>query len=63
MNIKKVSLILIAFGTLIFVLGFIKEIIKFIFLSNILILGFIALLIGLILLGYSIFKESQESDS
>ncbi len=57
MNIKQVSLILIALGTLIFILGFLREIIKFIFQSNILILGFFAILMGLVLLGYSIFKE------
>jgi hypothetical protein len=63
MNIKQVSLILIALGALIFILGFIGEIIKFIFQSNILILAFLAVLIGLVLLGYSIFKESKDSDS
>jgi len=61
MNIKQVSLILIALGVLIFILGFLGEIIKFIFQSNILILAFFAVLIGLILLGYSIFKESKDS--
>ena len=59
MNIKQVSLILIALGSLIFLLGFIGEIIKFIFQSNILILAFFAILVGLVLLGYSIFKESK----
>ncbi len=59
MNIKQVSLILIALGSLIFLLGFIGEIIKFIFQSNVLILAFFAILIGLVLLGYSIFKESK----
>jgi uncharacterized membrane protein len=63
MNVKQVSLILIALGTLIFILGFLGEIIKFIFQSNILILAFFAVLIGLVLLGYSIFKESKYSDS
>ncbi|MCK4903721.1 MAG: hypothetical protein KAS35_03445 [Candidatus Marinimicrobia bacterium] len=63
MNVKQVSLILIALGTLIFILGFLGEIIKFIFQSNILILAFFAVLIGLVLLGYSIFKESKDSDS
>ncbi len=59
MNVKQVSLILIALGTLIFILGFLGEIIKFIFQSNVLILAFFAILIGLVLLGYSIFKESK----
>jgi uncharacterized membrane protein len=59
MNIKQVSLILIALGTLIFILGFLGEIIKFIFQSNILILAFFAIFGGLVLLGYSIFKESK----
>lgn len=59
MNIKQVSLILIALGSLIFLLGFIGEIIKFIFQSNVLILAFFVILIGLVLLGYSIFKESK----
>jgi len=59
MNIKQVSLILIALGSLIFLLGFIGEIIKFIFQSNVLILAFFAILVGLVLLGYSIFKESK----
>ena len=59
MNIKQVSLILIALGALIFLLGFLGEIIKFIFQSNILILAFFAILMGLVLLGYSIFKESK----
>ncbi|MCK4903855.1 MAG: hypothetical protein KAS35_04115 [Candidatus Marinimicrobia bacterium] len=63
MNIKQVSLILIAFGALIFLLGFLGEIIRFIFQSNILILAFFTIFIGLILLGYSIFKENKESDS
>jgi hypothetical protein len=59
MNIKQVSLMLIALGLLIFLLGFLGEIIKFIFQSNVLILAFFAILIGLVLLGYSIFKESK----
>ena len=59
MNIKQTSLILIALGVLIFILGFIGEIIKFIFQSNVLILAFFAILMGLVLLGYSIFKESK----
>ena len=63
MNIKQVSLILIVLGALIFLLGFLGEIIKFIFQSNILILAFFAIFIGLILLGYSIFKENKKSDS
>ncbi len=63
MNIKQVSLILIALGALIFILGFLGEIIKFIFQSDILILAFFAILIGLGLLGYSILKENKESDS
>jgi hypothetical protein len=61
MNIKQISLILIALGALVFILGFLGEIIKFIFQSNILILAFFVVLIGLILLGYSIFKESKDS--
>ena len=63
MNIKQVSLILIALGALIFILGFLGEIVKFIFQSNILILAFFAILIGLVLLGYSIFKENNVSES
>ena len=63
MNIKQVSLILIALGGLTFILGFLGEILKFIFQSNILILAFFIILIGLVLLGYSIFKESKESKS
>ena len=59
MNIKQVSLMLIALGLLIFLLGFLGEIIKFIFQSNVLILAFFAILFGLVLLGYSIFKESK----
>jgi len=61
MNIKQVSLILIALGALIFIFVFLGEILKFIFQSNILILAFFAVLIGLVLLGYSIFKESKDS--
>ena len=64
MNIKQVSLILIAFGTLIFILGLLREIIiRVIFQNNILILAFFAILIGLVLLGYSIIKESKKSNS
>lgn len=63
MNIKQVSLILIALGALIFLLGFLGETLKFILQSNILTLAFFAILIGLILLGYSIFKESKDSAS
>ena len=63
MNIKQISLILIAFGALIFILGFLGEILKFILQSNILTLASFAILIGLILLGYSIFKESKDSFS
>jgi hypothetical protein len=59
MNVKQVSLILIALGTLIFILGFLGEIIKFIFQSNVLILAFFAILMGLVLLGYSIFKDNK----
>jgi len=61
MNIKQMSLLLIALGVLIFILGFLGEIIKFIFQSNILIFAFFAVLIGLVLLGYSIFRESKDS--
>ena len=63
MNIKQISLILVALGALIFILGFLGEILKFILQSNILTLASFAILIGLILLGYSIFKESKGSDS
>jgi len=63
MNVKQVSLILIALGALIFILGFLGEIIKFIFQSNILILAFLAIFVGLVLLGYSIYKDSKDSDS
>lgn len=59
MNIKQVSLILIALGALIFLLGFLGEIIKFIFQSDILIIAFFTILIGLGLLGYSIIKDSD----
>ncbi len=62
MNIKQISLILIALGAAIFILGFIGEIIKFIFQSDMLVVAFFAILIGLILLGYSIFQESKNSD-
>ncbi len=61
MNIKQISLILIALGALIFILGFLGEILKFILQSNILTLASFAILIGLILLGYSIFKEGKDS--
>ena len=63
MNIKQISLILIALGALIFILGFLGEILKFILQSNILTLASFAILIGFILLGYSIFKASKGSDS
>ena len=63
MNIKQISLILIALGAAIFILGFLGEIIKFIFQSDILVVAFIAILIGLVLLGYSIFQESKNSES
>jgi uncharacterized membrane protein len=63
MNIKQISLILIALGALIFILGFLGEILKFILQSNILTLASFAILIGLILLGYSIFKENKDSAS
>ena len=62
MNIKQIPLILIALGAAIFILGFIGEIIKFIFQSDMLVVAFFAILIGLILLGYSIFQESKNSD-
>ena len=61
MNIKQISLVLIALGALIFILGFLGEILKFILQSNILTLASFAILVGLILLGYSIFKESKDS--
>jgi len=64
MNIKQISLTLISLGTLIFILWFLREIItRVIFQNNILILAFSAILIGLVLLGYSIFKESKGSNS
>jgi len=63
MNIKQISLILIALGVLIFIMGFLGEIIKFIFQSDILVLAFFAILVGFALFGYSIFKESKRSDS
>ena len=62
MNTKQISLTLIAIGALIFILGFIGKIIEFIFASNTLIVAFFAVLIGLILLGYSILKDSKQSD-
>lgn len=62
MNIKQISLILIALGAAIFILGFIGEIIKFIFQSDMLVVAFFSILVGLALLGYSIFQESKESD-
>ena len=64
MNMKQVSLTLISLGTLIFILWFLREIItRVIFQNNFLILASSAILIGLVLLGYSIFKESKGSDS
>ena len=62
MNIKQISLILIALGAAIFILGFIGEIIKFIFQSDMLVVAFFSVLVGLALLGYSIFQESKDSD-
>lgn len=62
MNIKQISLIMIALGAAIFILGFLGEIIKFIFQSDILVVAFFAILIGLVLLGYSIFQESKNSE-
>ena len=63
MNIKQISLILIALGAAIFILGFIGEIIKFIFQSDMLVVAFFSILVGLALLGYSIFQESKDSDT
>jgi len=63
MNIKQISLILIAMGTLIFILGFLGEILKFILQNNFLTLASFAVLTGLVLLGYSIFKENKDSSS
>jgi hypothetical protein len=63
MNIKQISLILIAMGALIFILGFLGEILKFILQSNVLTLAAFAILTGLVLLGYSIFKENRDSSS
>ena len=63
MNIKQISLILIAMGALIFILGFLGEILKFILQSNVLTLAAFAVLTGLVLLGYSIFKENRDSSS
>ena len=62
MNVKQISLILIALGAAIFILGFIGEIIKFIFQSDMLVVAFFSILVGLALLGYSIFQESKDSD-
>ena len=62
MDVKQISLILIAVGIAIFILGFLGEIIKFIFQSDILIVAFFAILIGLVLLGYSIFKDNNKSN-
>ena len=62
MNVKQISLILIALGAAIFILGFIGEIIKFIFQSDMLVVAFFSILVGLGLLGYSIFQESKDSD-
>ena len=63
MNIKQISLILIAMGALIFILGFLGEILKFILQNNVLTLAAFAILTGLVLLGYSIFKENKDSSS
>lgn len=62
MNIKQLSLILIAIGAAIFILGFLGKIIEFIFGSAMLTIAFFAILIGLLLLGYSIFQESKNTD-
>ena len=63
MNIKQISLILITMGVLIFILGFLGEILKFILQSNVLTLAAFAILTGLVLLAYSIFKENKDPSS
>jgi len=63
MNIKQIALILISLGALIFILGFLKKILDFIFTRPDLTVGFFIALIGLVLFGYSIFKENRDSSS
>ena len=63
MNIKQISLILISLGVLIFILAFLGEIISYIFQSGMLTLAFMAVLIGVILLGYSLYQERKKIDS
>ncbi|MEE9190208.1 MAG: hypothetical protein V3U16_05515 [Candidatus Neomarinimicrobiota bacterium] len=60
MNTKQLSIILIAGGVLVFVLVFIGKIIEFVFRHQVLGLALIAILIGVLLMGYNIYIENKK---
>jgi hypothetical protein len=62
MNTKQLSIILIAGGVLVFVLAFIGKIIEFVFRHQVLGLALIAILIGVILMGYNMYIENKKAE-
>ncbi len=62
MNTKQLSIILIAGGLLVFVLAFIGKIIEFVFQHQVLGLALIAILIGVLLMGYNVYIENKTNE-
>jgi len=62
MNTKQLSIILIIGGVLIFLLAFISNIITFLFHHQVLGLAIIAILIGVLLMLYTLHQDSKKSD-
>jgi hypothetical protein len=62
MNTKQLSFILIGGGVLIFLLAFIGEIIKFVFRHQILGVALVAILIGVVLMIYTLYQDNKKSE-
>ncbi len=62
MNTKQLSMLLIAGGVLVFVLAFIGKIIEFVFRNQVLGLALIAILIGVLLMGYNMYIENKKDE-
>ncbi len=62
MNTKQLSMLLIAGGVLVFILAFIGKIIEFVFRYQVLGLALIAILIGVLLMGYNMYIENKKDE-
>jgi hypothetical protein len=62
MNTKQLSFVLIIGGVVVFLLAFIGKIITFLFHHQVLGLALIAILIGVLLMVYTLYQDSKKSD-